>query len=227
MIIGIVGFINSGKGTVGDILVSRYGYTKDSFANPLKDAVSIIFGWNREMLEGQTDSSRNWREQIDPYWTNVIGQEMTPRLALQLFGTECIREVFHSNVWSASLIKRYREIGRDVVVADCRFRNEIQAIKDAGGKVIRVKRGLEPEWYNAMVEYNSGNVSNALDKKVQDWIESGYIPHVSETDWIGSDFDYTILNDDTLETLNLITSEVMSLLRMDNNMDTVIDYFGG
>ena len=106
MLIGVVGFIGSGKGTVGSYLY-RKGFYQDSFAKPLKDAVSIIFGWDRELLEGVTDESRDWREQVDPYWSEVIGREITPRLVLQQFGTECIRNVFHANVWSASLIKRY------------------------------------------------------------------------------------------------------------------------
>ena len=55
MLIGIVGFINSGKGTIGDILEQK-GFHKDSFAKPLKDARSIIFGWPREIIEHETVS---------------------------------------------------------------------------------------------------------------------------------------------------------------------------
>jgi ferredoxin len=62
MIIGICGLIGSGKGTVADVLVDQ-GFTKVSFADKLKDGVSTIFGWNRAMLEGDTDESRQWREQ--------------------------------------------------------------------------------------------------------------------------------------------------------------------
>jgi hypothetical protein len=66
MIIGICGLIGSGKGSVGDILVEQ-GFTKVSFADKLKDGVATIFGWNRAMLEGDTDESRNWREQPDDF----------------------------------------------------------------------------------------------------------------------------------------------------------------
>lgn len=168
------------------------------FAKPLKDAVSIIFGWERDLLEGDTDMSRAWREQVDPYWSEVIGREITPRLALQLFGTECIRNVFHPNVWSASLVKRTR---LDTVVTDCRFRNEINAIRDAGGIVIRVKRGDEPVWYKSMVRYNNGDAYIEEEMDVEGRRNEGLIPHVSETDWVGSKFDYTIENDGTLEEL--------------------------
>ena len=60
MIIGVVGFIGSGKGTVADILQNDYGYQKISFADSLKDTVASVFSWPRELLEGDTDVSRMW-----------------------------------------------------------------------------------------------------------------------------------------------------------------------
>ena len=68
MIIGICGLIGSGKGTVADVLVDQ-GFKKVSFADRLKDGVSTIFGWDRAMLEGDTDESRQWREQRDDFWS--------------------------------------------------------------------------------------------------------------------------------------------------------------
>ena len=59
MLIGIVGLIGSGKDTVAERLVQKHGYIKDSFAKSLKDAVAAMFNWNREMLEGDTKSSRH------------------------------------------------------------------------------------------------------------------------------------------------------------------------
>ena len=58
MIIGICGLIGCGKGTVGDILVDDYGFTKLSFADKLKDGVATVFNWDRAMLEGDTVESR-------------------------------------------------------------------------------------------------------------------------------------------------------------------------
>ena len=93
MIIGICGLIGSGKGTVADILVEQ-GFTKVSFADKLKDGVATIFGWDRALLEGDTDESREWREQTDEFWTEETGRTITPRIVLQEFGTECMREGF-------------------------------------------------------------------------------------------------------------------------------------
>lgn len=210
MLVGVVGFIGSGKGVIGDRLVERYGYFKEAFANPLKDSVSLIFDWDRKMLEGDTDESRKWREEKDEYWSKVIGRTITPRLALQLFGTECIRDVFHQNVWSASLISRIsKHPDKDFVVTDTRFRNEIKAIRDAGGIVIRVKRGEDPVWFDAMIAYNNGSEDVTLQRTIEQMKDGGLIPHVSETDWIGARVDYEIENNGTLEELYCKVEEIL------------------
>ena len=67
MIIGVCGFIGSGKDTIADYLTNFHGFRRESFANSLKDAVSMVFGWDRTMLEGRTKQAREWREQVDPW----------------------------------------------------------------------------------------------------------------------------------------------------------------
>lgn len=187
MLVGIVGFIGSGKGTVGE-LFAESGFITDSFARPLKDAVSIIFEWPRKLLEGDTELSRKWREEPDAFWSEKFGRPFTPREALQLMGTESCRDVFHNDIWVISLINRSK--GKNVVVTDVRFQNEIKYIQDNGGIVIRVKRGEDPWWYDtvASTNYLSDDIIDSL-------------PHRSEWDWVGCDFDYTITNDGTLQEL--------------------------
>ena len=209
MIIGLVGFIGSGKGTVGDILEQK-GFVKDSFAKPLKDACSVMFGWPREMLEGDTEVSRKWREEPDVFWSEKFGKEFSPRLALQLMGTEAGRNVFHKDIWVISLLNRSK--GKDVVVTDVRFQNEIKFIQDNGGIIIRVKRGEEPEWYEAAESFNRGpkkNMNWALSKKKMATVQM----HQSEWDWIGSDFDYVIENDGTINDLGNKVNEVLQFIR--------------
>ncbi len=209
MLIGIIGFIGSGKGTVGDYLVDEYGYKQDSFANSLKDGVATVFGWDREMLEGVTNESRTWREIADPFWSEVCGFELTPRYALQLYGTECLREVFSDNIWAMTVIKRYIESGKDTVITDCRFGNEIEKIKESGGYVIRVKRGPEPEWYDEY--YTLMNENNWY--KIAGQRATGVFPHVSETDWIGSKFDFEIRNDETVTDLYYKIGEIIEKIK--------------
>ena len=154
MIIGLVGFIGSGKGTVADLLVSNHGFIKESFANSVKDAVSAVFGWDRILLEGDTTESRVWREKPDQFWSKKLGKEFSPRLALQLMGTEAGRDVFHTDIW-VHTVERRCSPNKNYVIADVRFPNEIKAIKDMGGKVIRVKRGLDPVWFDTALKENT------------------------------------------------------------------------
>ena len=135
MLIGITGFIGSGKDTVANMFVER-GCVQDSFAAPLKDLCSSIFGWERSMLEGNTVESRDFRETPDMFWTKKLGvPNFTPRLALQLLGTEVLRNHFDQDIWLNSLEYRIRKQIKDApctVISDARFRNELDLIKNMG-----------------------------------------------------------------------------------------------
>jgi hypothetical protein len=201
MIIGVCGFIGSGKDTVADYLVNLHHFRRESFANTLKDAVSAVFGWDRTMLEGRTKQAREWREQVDPWWAERLGiPHLTPRYILQQWGTEVCRKNFHDDIWIASLENKLRASTDDIVISDCRFPNEIAAIKKAGGIVVRVVRGPEPEWYDAAVSLNRGPNGNST------WALSGRRleqlgVHASETSWVGTQFDVVLDNNGTLDDL--------------------------
>ena len=156
MIVGLVGFIGSGKDTVAEHFI-KAGFERDSFAAPLKDAVAHIFNWPREMLEGDTEKSRAFREMRDTWWSSKLEDKgFTPRWALQYIGTEVLRDGFNPNIWLHSLENRYMAKGRkQTIVSDCRFKNEVGLIKTLGGYVIRVKRGPEPHWYETCLLYTS------------------------------------------------------------------------
>lgn len=173
MLIGLVGLIGSGKDTVAAHLVDNYGFKRDSFAKSLKDATASIFGWDRELLEGQTKESREWREQPDAFWSEKFGKSITPRYILQVFGTEVCRGNMLDSIWVDSLIARYR--GANTIISDTRFVNEINAVRKKGGKIILVKRGDLPTREEMQL------------KGV----------HQSEWDWIGQQFDYEIDNSGT------------------------------
>ncbi len=192
MIIGLVGFIGSGKGTVGELLAQDHGFTQDSFAAPLKDAVAAIFGWDREMIEGATKASREWREQKDSFWSEKFNKPFTPRLALQLMGTEAGRNVFHQDLWVASLLNRCNQRVESTVVTDVRFKNEVAALQKAGGVIVRVRRGAEPTWFETAKRANEGDADAYADMRGT---------HQSEWDWIGSPINHIIYNDGTLADL--------------------------
>jgi hypothetical protein len=201
MIVGFVGFIGSGKDTAADYLVNFHGYRRDSFANTLKDAVACVFGWDRTLLEGRTKEAREWREQVDTWWAERLNMpNLTPRLMLQLWGTEVCRTGFHDDIWIASLENKMRKTTDNIVISDVRFPNEIKAIHNAGGIVVRIKRGDDPEWYDAAVSYNKGPDGNSTWSLSKAKLAQLKI-HASETAWVGRDIDYTVYNDTTIDAL--------------------------
>lgn len=195
MIIGICGFIGSGKDTVADYLVNFHEFRRESFASTLKDAVSAVFGWDRTLLEGRTKEAREWREQVDTWWADRLGMPtLTPRWVLQYWGTEVCRKGFHDDIWIASLENKLRNSKDHVVISDCRFPNEISSIRNAGGKIIWVQRGSLPDWYSHAIAANSGsNIAYNELKRLK--------IHASETAWVGTNFDHVIENNGTIDEL--------------------------
>ena len=208
MIIGICGFIGSGKDTVADYLVNFHEFRRESFASTLKDAVSAVFGWDRTMLEGRTKEAREWREQIDPWWANRLDMPtLTPRWVPQYWGTEVCRKAFHDDIWIASLENKLRNSRDSVVISDCRFPNEISSIKNAGGSIVWVRRGELPDWYQYALAANQLGSNMALNELKMRKI------HASETAWVGTEFDHEIDNNSTIDDLyqkiqSIISDEV-------------------
>ncbi len=203
MIIGLCGFAGSGKGTLADILVENHNFRKISFATKLKDVASVMFGWDRDLLEGITDESRAWREEIDEYWSNELEQEVTPRIVLQIFGTDCVRNNLHNNIW-VSIIKKTLIDNPDVnwVIPDIRFPNEVDVIQQQlNGSVWWIKRGELPDWYRTAAVDNEIGSNDMLTKYSE--------VHESEYKWINTQFDNIIENDSSIEELGYIVALLM------------------
>lgn len=195
MIIGICGFIGSGKDTAADYLVGFHGFRRDSFANTLKDAVSAVFGWDRELIEGRTPEARAWREQVDEWWAARLNMpHLTPRWILQYWGTDVLRNNFHDDIWIAALESRLARRTDHTVISDVRFPNEIKAIRAQGGKIVWIQRGELPAWYSVALAANAG-----FDADRQRLSDLGI--HPSETSWVGTQFDEVIGNNGSIDQL--------------------------
>jgi hypothetical protein len=203
MIIGICGLIGAGKDTIADYLVNIHQFRRESFANSLKDAVAHVFNWERELLEGRTKQSREWREQPDPWWSTRLGQTITPRWVLQYWGTEVCRTGFHDDIWIAALENRLRQRTGHTVISDVRFPNEIQAIKNVGGRIIWIKRGNLPEWYNCALTENTTPEDEQYILEDHGQLMPQQYPqiHSSEWAWVGTRFDADVDNNGTVEQL--------------------------
>jgi hypothetical protein len=199
-IISISGLIGSGKDTIADLLVTYHGFKRLSFASSLKDAVSAVFGWDREMLEGTTKSSREWREQVDPWWAARLDMpHLTPRWILQYWGTDVCRNHFHDSIWIASVEHKLLSSKDNIVITDSRFVNELDAVKRAGGITLRVTRGPNPEWYEHAIAVNKGptNIGWAISKEALNKMNI----HPSEYSSVGLNYDHIIDNNGTIDEL--------------------------
>lgn len=210
MLVGISGYIGSGKDTVADYLITFKGFKRMSYAGPLKDAVSSIFGWDRDLLEGTTKYSREWRDNIDPWWAERLGiKHLTPRWVLQQWGTEVGRRAFHDDIWIASIENQLRNIKDNVVISDCRFPNELKSIKRSGGINIRVSRGPNPAWHEAAVQYSKGIYSEGYQEALK--VLEEHNVHASEYSSVGLEFDYYIDNNGTIDDLHKKIDSIIHL----------------
>lgn len=192
MIIGICGFQSSGKDTVAEFLIKEYGFKKLSFASALKDIVAIMFGWSRDKLEGLTKEDREWREQIDPWWSKSLKMPLlSPRYVLQYFGTDLFRNHWHTDIWVKVLENQIislieSDLNANIVITDCRFENEINMLLRYKAKIIQIHRNM-PSWF---YKYKMGI-------EVE---ETNYM-HPSEIKWIRCFADYEIENNGSKEDL--------------------------
>lgn len=143
-------------------------------------------------------------------------RKLTPRLLLQLLGTEVGRNIIHPNIWVNALFADYKcndcnktscyneeDTGQDIcnfpnwIITDMRFPNELKAVKDRGGITIRVNRNN-----NVCVCVN--------DSKLDCLVQCNEKPqHPSETALDNAKFDYVIDNDGSIEDLVNIIHEIL------------------
>lgn len=148
MIISISGAMGAGKDTLAKVLIDEHGFIKGSFSASLKDAVAAIFGWERALLEGDTKESREWREQVDHWWTDRLdlGVDVSPRWVLQNFATEVMRVHFHQDIWAASAERwLHNNECKNIVFTDTRFLNEFALLKSKKATIVGVYRTI-PKW---------------------------------------------------------------------------------
>ena len=197
MIIVCCGFSDAGKDQVAKRLIDEHGFEKLSFASVLKDILSILFSWDRNMMEGTTKESREWRETIDEWWSDkLLIQNFTPRWAMQNIGTDLFRQHFNTDIWIFALEKKLKNLrNTNVVITDCRFENEYNFLKNITYDEVKffyIERGEPPLWfYNKVIPPDL---------------------HISEYEWVKcllSNEYTTIPNYGTIEELNGIVDKIM------------------
>jgi hypothetical protein len=130
-LVALTGLAGAGKSTAAAILAKHHGFTRMRFAAPLKAMLRAI-GLGDAEIEGHLKEA-----------PCALLQGKSPRQAMQTLGTEwgrnLIGEHFWADVWQHQALQVLDQGGK-VVVEDCRFPNEVAAIKSLGGKIWRVDR---------------------------------------------------------------------------------------
>jgi hypothetical protein len=162
------------------------------------------------LLEGTTKYSREWRDQVDTWWSERLDiKHLTPRWVLQQWGTEVGRRSFHDDIWIASIENQLRTAKDDIVISDCRFPNELKSIKRMGGITLRVHRGENPPWYDAAVDYSKGYYTSGYEEARK--ILESFSVHASEYSSVGLDYDHHIENNGTIDELHKTIDSIINL----------------
>jgi hypothetical protein len=133
---------------------SRYtDWEIKKWAGKLKTIASILTGIPEQKFEDQdfkkTELPSQWDRQFYTEGSGWLHRPMLVREFLQMLGTDGLRTGLHENTWVNALMSDYRSIDYNDdeqpqlpnwIITDTRFPNEAQAIKDAGGIVIRIDR---------------------------------------------------------------------------------------
>ena len=163
IIVGITGKKFNGKDTLGNHLVSKYGYIRIAFADPLKEVLKTVFNFNDAQLYGES------KETIDEYW------KVTPRTVMQYVGTDMFRNQMGkiipnigTNIWIEVIKRKILDIWKTnptqkIVLTDLRFPNEINLIKELGGIIIRVKRNIDKSEDEFVVIHESETYIDMFD----------------------------------------------------------------
>lgn len=165
-IIGLSGKARSGKDTAAGMLKMAFNVKTVAFADPIRDAMRVLFGFNEAHFNGSL------KEDVVPW----IGK--SPRQLMQTLGTEWGRNTVNNDIWriiAARKIEQITDSFDHAVVTDVRFENEAEMIRSLGGSVWHIVRGSIPSVSahaseqgidvrnNDVVVYNNGTLEDLFD----------------------------------------------------------------
>jgi len=129
-LIGVHGKAQSGKDTIARVLVEEHGFVRMAFADPLKAASAVLFGWPVEMAF--SDEIKGYKS---PLW------DITGRTAFQRLG-DAMKIGFGTDFWIKRWACEYARLKdkHSIVVADVRTNAEADMIRGLGGVILHLER---------------------------------------------------------------------------------------
>jgi hypothetical protein len=188
ILIAISGRARAGKDTLADFLLEEfkgYGMTKVAYADELKTRLMVDFELSWGQLYGDFKESQDTRypkKDGNGFWT--------PREMMQFMGTECYRAI-DDNFWVKQLFRTLSKRGvKNVIISDCRFASEVDAVLNRGGYHIRIYRDEDNGIHGAT--------------------------HASETSLDSYEkIDHKVVNNYSLEELKLTAKKLADLIKED------------
>lgn len=140
MIIALSGAASAGKSTAAAYLADRHGFARVRFAGPLKAMVRAFLssaGTPAEDIERLVEGDLK-----EAPAAAFAGN--SPRYFMQALGTEFGRQLIHPDLWVAAWSSGASSAlgagAPGVVVEDCRFANEAEAVRALAGRIVRIER---------------------------------------------------------------------------------------
>ena len=200
-IIAICGAKRSGKDVLAEHLVRKYNYERIAFAEPLKHAIKTLFNFDDEQVGIGEDTGTGKKDALDERWG------ITPRAALQFFGTEVMQEKIQELLpdikrnFFANTLKNYIKTrmganeGQRFVISDLRFLHEYEvlfSIPNIRKDDIAIIRVIRPD---------AGflGISNDAVAAARDAVAAASISHKSEQEYINIPYDIILFNNGTID----------------------------
>jgi len=183
-IIAICGAKRSGKDVLAEHLVKKYNYEKIAFADPLKQAVKNLFNFDDDQMGIGEDKGTDKKDIIDKRWG------ITPRAALQFFGTEIMQEKIQEllpNIkrdFFANTLKNYienSEKDKKFVISDMRFIHEYDMLANISN-----------------IEHKDKMIVRVI-RPFKNRIKEQQEPHVSELEYTNIPYDIIMINNGSIE----------------------------
>ena len=200
-IIAICGAKRSGKDVLAEHLVRKYNYERIAFAEPLKHAIKTLFNFDDEQVGIGEDTGTGKKDALDERWG------ITPRAALQFFGTEVMQEKIQELLpdikrnFFANTLKNYIKTrmganeGQRFVISDLRFLHEYEvlfSIPNIRKDDIAIIRVIRPD--AGFLGISSDAVAAARDA-----VAAASISHKSEQEYINIPYDIILFNNGTID----------------------------
>ncbi|MEK7499201.1 MAG: hypothetical protein AAB649_01190 [Patescibacteria group bacterium] len=190
-IISLTGNMGVGKDTMADYMVAKYGYVKVSMADPFKRIAKDVYEFSDEQLWGPSEA----RNRDDMRYPRADGTFLSARIVTQLLGNELSRLAypetwivymkrvvekiqqgyFYSEKQGAYKVEGKKSEYSGIIVSSCRFKNEIEAIKEMSGKTVRLVRPALP-----VETFLGAGVGNHLSEKEQLALPDDFFDYVLE-----------------------------------------------